>query len=250
MLRKVFLNEKVINNAIALNCLVIFLLLFKEIPFTIRALLVIIDWLFNFFFIAECFFKISEYGLSFFKKRGNIFDFILVLLLLIAIASNNYYTISNFYIVRAIRLLKCSKLFKLIPNYDKLLYNIKIAFKTTSELFIGLLCVMIVLSLLLTTIYSETSVEYFGNPFKTMYSIFRLFTLEGWYDIPNEISASENILFAFITKLFFSLFVLIGGIFGVSLITSIVTDELSSDNNDEVLKELKDIKEQIKNLKK
>lgn len=250
MLKRIFYNENVINGAVILNCLVIFLLLFNELPVSTRIYLVIIDWLFNFFFITECFVKIYNDGTTYFRKYNNIFDFILVMFLVIAIVFNNYYIVSNFYVIRIIRIWKCSKLFNLIPNYQRLITNIKLAFKTSFELFIGVLSIIFIISLLLTTIYGETSVEYFGNPFKSMYSIFRILTLEGWYEIPNILSNDENIVISFLTKTLFSLIVLIGGIFGVSFITSIVTDELSTDNNNDVLTELKEIKEQIKNLKK
>lgn len=105
------------------------------------------------------------------------------------------------------------------------------------------------MSMLLTLLFSNVSPEYFGNPFISIYTVFRLLTIEGWYDIPNNISNNYNILISFIIKFIFCLIVIIG-IFSMSFITSLVTDELASDNNDEVLKKLKDIEEKINKINK
>ena len=73
-----------------------------------------------------------------------------------------------------------------------------------------------------------------------------MFTIEGWYDIPNAIADNTSPLIGTISKIVFCLIVLIGGMFGMSFVTSSFTDELAVDNNDNVMKELQELKEMIK----
>ena len=70
-----------------------------------------------------------------------------------------------------------------------------------------------------------------------------MFTIEGWYDIPNAIADNTSPLIGTISKIAFCLIVLIGGMFGMSFVTSSFTDELAVDNNDNVMKELQELKD-------
>lgn len=37
-----------------------------------------------------------------------------------------------------------------------------------------------------------TSADFFSTPLNSIYSVFRLFTVEGWYEIPDAIAAANN----------------------------------------------------------
>ncbi|NJL15784.1 MAG: hypothetical protein HC913_24095, partial [Microscillaceae bacterium] len=66
-------------------------------------------------------------------------------------------------------------------------------------------------------------------------SIFKMFTLEGWYEIPETI-ARENgsVQMEFFTKFYFIFIVVTGGIFGLSIVNAIFVDEMVADNNQEL----------------
>jgi voltage-gated sodium channel len=53
----------------------------------------------------------------------------------------------------------------------------------------------------------------------------------------------------FLTKLYFSLIVLLGGIFGMSLANAIFVDEMTLDNNENIEHQLNNLEEQIKEIK-
>ena len=86
--------------------------------------------------------------------------------------------------------------------------------------------------------FKEISPDYFGNPLKSMYTTFRIFTVEGWYDIPDKIVVNSNEFSAVFIKLYFVVILIIGGILGLSLVNSIFVDSMVMDNNDELEKKV------------
>jgi voltage-gated sodium channel len=71
-----------------------------------------------------------------------------------------------------------------------------------------------------------------------LYSTFKIFTVEGWYEIPEQIIIYYSTTSAFFIYLYFIIVVLTGGIFGLSLVNSIFVDSMVSDNNDELEKKI------------
>lgn len=167
-----FLNDNHITWLIVINCFVTFLLAFSSIPLWLHDRMVTIDLILTIIFGIEIAIKVKIYGKRFFKKHINTFDFILVVISLLPLFFGSYLERMDYLLVlRTVRIFKCTRLFRAIPNYERLLLNLKIAF---------------------------------------------------------------------------CLIVLIGGMFGMSFVTSSFTDELAVDNNDNVMKELQELKEMIK----
>ena len=127
--------------------------------------------------------------------------------------------------------------------------NLKFALKASAGIIVGILIMICSLSVILCSIYKNVAPEYFGTPFEAIYTVFRIFSIEGWYDIPNDIAAKLTPFGAMGTKLIFSIIVLFGGMLGMSFVNGVFTDEMTSDNNDEVLKEIKELKKIIQDLK-
>ena len=92
------------------------------------------------------------------------------------------------------------------------------------------------------------------DPIHSLYSIFKIFTVEGWFEIPEKITANYTDIQAFFTYIYFIFVVLTGGIFGLSLVNSIFVDSMISDNNDEIEKKIDildtKINELLKNIEK
>lgn len=238
------INDTVINTIIVLNSIVIFLLLFPEIHNPVKNILFTVDLIFNVYFLIEIVYKLKRYGKSYYTKITNLVDIILLFVIIISIICGYYHSIYGIYSLRLIRIIKCVKLFKIIPNYNRLLKTIRIAWGTCSGLFLGIFIIFFIISILLTALYNDT--EYFSNPLVSLYSVFRIFSIEGWYEIPNDIVTSNNsIIGTIFTKLIFALMVFFGGMVGMSFFTSVVTDELAADNNDEVINRLEKIEKKI-----
>ena len=100
------------------------------------------------------------------------------------------------------------------------------------------------------SLYKQIAPEYFGNPLESFYSIFRLFSIEGWYEIPDLIASRSSPIIGFFSKLYFVFLLLCGGIIGLSLVNSIFVDAMVSDNNDELQKEVSNLSDKIETLTK
>ena len=98
-------------------------------------------------------------------------------------------------------------------------------------------------------LYAGVAPEYFGNPLISSYTIFQLFTMEGWNEIPAIIATrSATPLLAGLTRFYFVVVVLFGGVFGLSLANAIFVDEMLIDNNDELEKKIDRLQREVEEL--
>jgi voltage-gated sodium channel len=92
----------------------------------------------------------------------------------------------------------------------------------------------IIIALFTCYLFREVAPEYFGNALISCYSIFKMFTLEGWHEMPEIIAKRGGNQLEFFTKFYFIFIVFTGGIFGLSIVNAIFVDEMVSDNNNEL----------------
>lgn len=210
------------------------------------------DAFFTLLFLMEAYAKIEKYGWKDYWKNGwNKFDFIVLVIALPTLVSPffNYTTAtSTILALRSLRLFKSFKMLRFIPNIQKLLKGIKLACRASLLVFIAFVVFLVIFSILSSTIFGTIVPEYFGNPAISIYSIFRLFTLEGWYELPDAIAKNGTPIFGFFARCYFSLLMFLGGIIGMSLINSIFVDAMVEDNNDEVLDKLRQIENQLNKI--
>lgn len=214
--------------------------------------LLIVDSLFTLLFLFEAMVKIQVKGFSEYWSDGwNRFDFIIVLLALpscvnlfgLALPGTNVLLS-----LRTIRAFKSFRLLRFVPNIDSLLNGVKLAFKASFIVAIGMIVLLFVFSIITTFLFGSAAPEYFGNPALSVYSIFRLFTIEGWYDMPEAIAANSGSAMGIFARIYFSILLFLGGIIGMSLVNSIFVDAMAADNNDEVLEKLSQLEEKLDKL--
>ena len=148
--------------------------------------------------------------------------------------------------LRTMRAFKSLRLLQFVPNIEKLLNGIKMAFRASLIVVIGMIVLLLVFSIITTFLFGEIAPEYFCNPAVSVYSIFRLFTIEGWYEMPEAIAANSGTGMAVFAKVYFSVLLFLGGIIGMSLVNSIFVDAMAADNNDEVLEKLEQLEKMLK----
>ena len=243
-------NEHVMLYAIVLNTVTMFLggfwpnALWPEIC----------DAGFTIIFALEAVAKISDQGWTAYWRQGwNKFDFIILLIALPSLASiyaENAMDTNAILALRALRLFKSFKMLRFIPNIQKLLKGLRFAFKASLLVFIAFLVILLIFSILSSTIFANVAPDYFSNPAISLYSIFRLFSVEGWYELPDAIANNSSPIWGVFARCYFSILMFLGGIIGMSLVNSIFVDAMAENNNDEVLTKLNNIEEQLKDLSK
>lgn len=211
--------------------------------------LLIIDSFFTLLFLFEAIVKINVHGFSDYWEDGwNRFDFILVLLALpscINIFGDIFPGTNILLSLRTMRAFKAFRMLKFIPNVNNLLNGIKLAFKASYIVAIGLIVILLVFSIITTFLFGSYAPQFFGNPALSVYSIFRLFTIEGWYEMPEAIAINGGSTMAFFARVYFSILLFFGGIIGMGLVNSIFVDAMAADNNDEVLEKLSQLERKL-----
>lgn len=80
--------------------------------------------------------------------------------------------------------------------------------------------------------------------------MFRLFTIEGWYEIPNAVAGGMAPVWLHVVRTYFCLLLIGGGIIGMSLINSIFVDAMAADNNDDVKAQLSELEKKIDDIRR
>ena len=243
------MNDYCILSLIIANALLIFI---QE--FELRgSKLDILESIFTVLFVAEMIVKIKEYGFSKYISNGwNRFDFILVLISLPSLAiifyGDNSLQLNIFLTLRVFRVFKFFRLIRFFPDSAAMVSSIQRALKASYIVLAGFFLLVFIVSLFTCSLYKTVAPEFFGNPLSSFYSIFRIFSIEGWYEIPDLIASRTSPFIAFISKLYFIVILLGGGIIGLSLVNSIFVDAMVSDNNDDLKYEVSQLSNKIDEL--
>lgn len=242
-------NETFILSVIFLNSIIIYL---QECD--IRNLLIdTIDVICTIIFTIEMIVKQKEYGFTNYWKNGwNIMDGILVIVsfpsIFLFFTKLEIINFSYLLIIRLLRVLRFFRLFRLFPRFKEITRGFFRAIKQSFGVFIGFFILILISSMISCSLFKDIAPEYFDTPTNAIYSIFRLFTIEGWYDIPDYIAEQLPTFWGRLTRLYFCILVIIGGIIGISLVNSIFVDAMVSDNNDDIKEKLNILEEKINEL--
>lgn len=236
--------------AIVLNAIIIFLLYFPRFEHNI--ILEILDRLFILVFLIEAIVKLQYFKPKrYFKSAWNKFDFVIVVVSLPALVPPAGTPI--ILLLRLFRLIRLIKFIRFVPHLGMIIAGLGRAFRASIFVLLALFFLNFLLALFTCHFFREAAPNYFGNPLTSSYSIFQMFTVEGWNEIPIAIIRSEtgpkSDLLIGLTRFYFVLVVLIGGIFGMSLANAIFVDEMTMDNTKELEKKIDDLNEQMKELK-
>ena len=238
MLRKLFLNDKFILWLILINSAILFLGGYYSSE-KHKLILSLMDNLITALFILELAIKFKEFGIKcYFNSNWNKLDFILIIIsipaLISFIFSLNVLDFSFLLVFRIMRVFKAFRFFKFIPNVGELVAGVQRALKSSVFILIGFFIYIFIIGTLSFYLFNGSNSEYYSNPMISLYSTFKIFTIEGWFEIPEQITINYGKVGSFFTYLYFIFVVLTGGIFGLSLVNSIFVDSMVSDNNDEL----------------
>ena len=140
---------------------------------------------------------------------------------------------------------------RFVPNMGKVLNGLGRALKASIFVVLALFFLNILLALITCQFYGKVAPEYFGNPLISSYSIFQLFTVEGWNEVAQSVAdRTGHPFFIGVTRFYFVLIVLLGGIFGMSLANAVFVDEMTMDNNEALEKKIDNLQEEIRELKR
>lgn len=249
MIRKLFFNDKIISLVVILNVL----FFYTDQWLLPQYWIYVVDSAFTIIFCLEAIVKIQTLGWqNYWKDAWNRFDFIIILLALPSLSNllldENILDTSVIFVLRVFRVFRSFLLFQYIPNITRILNGVKLAFKSSLMVGVAFMIFLIVSSVLTHVLFADEAPQFFGTPFMSLYSTFRLFTIEGWYDMPEAVASGGGEALGVFARVYFAILLFMGGIIGLSLINSIFVDAMVSDNNEEVLEKLNKIEKRLQEL--
>ncbi|WP_321345118.1 ion transporter [uncultured Draconibacterium sp.] len=253
MIKKLFLNDKFILGLILINSVILFFGGYLPPNDKAHFAFSVSDNLITFLFIVELVIKTREFGIKgYFKSNWNVFDFILVVLsipaLITFILNIQLLDFSFLLVFRILRVFKAFRFFKFIPNVGQLVSGVQRALKASVFVFTGFIIYIFIIGILSFYLFQGSDSGYFEDPLMSLYSIFKIFTVEGWFEIPEQVVKNYSETATFFTYIYFIFVVLTGGIFGLSIVNSIFVDTMVSDNNDELEQKIDNLDSKVSEL--
>ena len=256
MKKNIFLNDSFIFPVILTNAVIIFMQESHMENEMIVRFLNLGDLICTFIFIVEMISKHVDVGLRNYWENGwNRLDGGLVIISLPSVLM--YFVPIDMIDVSAVltlRLLRCLRVFRMMrmfPGFSKIINGFRLAMSKSYAVLLSFMVIIVVFGLINCSLFSEYAPQYFGTPMTSIFSVFQMCTIEGWYDIPNAVaSGSGSAFMGHVISVYFCLLLIMGGIIGMSFINSVFVDAMIDDNNDELEKKLDEISSELQELKK
>lgn len=177
-------------------------------------------------FTIEIALRIYAAPVAYFRNSWNIFDFIIVIISLLA-------TSSGLAAVRAFRVLRVLRVVTVIPRMRLVVSALFDSIPGIASVGIVIVLIVYVFAVIGANLYGGDHPEIFGDVFAAMYTLFQVMTLEGWAEIASEVAETHQR-----SWIYFLTFVLIATITMLNLFVAIVvkTVEEEEDPKFEMLK--------------
>lgn len=168
----------------------------------------------------------------------NRFDFVIVAISLPTLFAPAVPALDHFAVLSAGRLLRFARLLRFIPDALDLWAGLKRALKASVAVFCVLALMNLLFALGAMELFGDVAPAYFGDPGRAMYTLFKVFTIEGWYEVPDAIAeevarpggAPVGVWWVGAVRAYFVIAVLCGGLLGLSLANAVFVDEMTADN--------------------
>ena len=251
-LKEIIYNEKTILIFILINVSIIYLHTFNSlIPY--YNLFDYIDVAFTIFFSIEIFVKVQDQKAKhnlrhFLKDNWNKIDFFSILLSIPSIGIlliHDLEICAGFTALRSLRVFKFLRIIEFIPHGKRITRQMFKAFRSISFIIFAFMIYSTIISLISVSLFKNAAPSYFQNAFDAFFTIFKIFSGDGFSDVVGEIEQHHSGGFIYFTKFYFVFIVFTGSILGLSLINSIFMDQMSQvedqieDSEKDVMKILK-----------
>lgn len=183
----------------------------------------------------------------------NVMDGLLVLISLPSVVTfffpELFANLSFLLVLRIFRIFRFFRLVSFFKNFGTIARNFRLAMQQSYAIVLIFCIIIVTFALIGCCLFRDYAPAFFATPLDAIYATFRMFTVEGWYEIPDAVAAGMGSrMGVHIVRLYFCILLLIGGIIGMSLINSIFVDAMVSDNNDDVKDQLKTMESKIDEL--
>ncbi|MBD2842397.1 ion transporter [Erythrobacter sp. KMU-140] len=196
-------------------------------------------------FVIELAIKLFAYRLAFFRNGWNVFDLAIVGAALVPAGE-------QFSVLRALRILRALRLVSVVPSMRKVIVGLFSAIPSIATVIVMLLLLFYISAVMATKLFGEAFPEWFGSLGASLYSLFQIMTLESW-----SMGIVRPVMEVFPWAwMFFVPFILITSFIVLNLFIGVIvnamaeaTDEEAHDEREEILRELRDLRADIAELR-
>jgi len=260
---KTLFNDKNIFYIILANVAVIYLHSFDYFAPHFH-LFDAIDIAFTLYFITEIIYKISAIEGNSLRKRFrnylkdswhkiDFFSVVLALPSLGVLITEDLEVFAGFTVLRSLRVFKFLRIIEYIPEGKRISKQLFQALKAIFFIIFAFLIYSTIISLISLSLFKSSAPYYFSNAFDSFFTIFKIFSGDGFSDVVAEIETNSSIQFIYFTKFCFVFIVFTGSILGLSLINSIFIDQMNQieeKNKKKEMSEIGKLRREIAELKK
>lgn len=253
ILRRLFLNDKLILAVILINSAIIY----AQVAGYDNLFVNVADMVCTLIFLVEMIVKHAEYGVRGYWKDGwNRLDGTLVILslpsLLAMFVPLGMLNLSFLLILRLLRVLRFFRVLHFFPNFSKVVQGFTKAMRESYAILLSFFVIIVIFGLINCSLFGEADPDHFRTPLRSIYAVFQICTVEGWYEIPNTVAAyyGGSTVAAEFVRIYFCALLILGGIIGMSFINSIFVDAMVSDNNDDVKEQLDEMQKTLDEIKR
>ncbi|MEP6209732.1 MAG: ion transporter [Nitratireductor sp.] len=136
-------------------------------------LILFLDRVCLFIFIAEIALKIIARGVGFFRNGWNVFDFTVVAIALVP-------AVQGLSVLRALRILRVLRVLSVAPRLRRVVEGFITALPGMGSVFLLMTIIFYIGSVIATKLFSDQFPEWFGSLPASAYSLFQIMTLESW----------------------------------------------------------------------
>ncbi len=245
------ISEPIVVTAIMFGTLAMFALGFTTPSTAAHTFWLSLDVVVVGYFVVEQMLKMSVCRGEYWSTRWNRFD-LLVTILSLPVLATPFAETDAFVgvpVLRLARLFRLFRLLRLVPDHAHLAAGVKRAVRASVGVFLGIAIINFIFAMGAQILFGHMAPELFGDPARACYSMFRIFTIEGWHDIPEAIARNADQTWAIVARIYFGVAVLVGGILGLSLGNAVFVDQMMADNNDGVERDVVEMAQEVRLLR-
>lgn len=184
-------------------------------------------------FIIEISLKLIAYGWSFFKRGWNVFDLIIVGVVLIPGAG-------GFAVLRALRVLRILRLVSIVPMMRRIVEALFQAIPGMGAILAVLALMVYVGAVMATTLFGQTNPDLFGSLPISALTLFQVMTMDGWRGEILQPVMEAGHSYAWV---FFLLFIVLASFAVLNLFIALIVEALNDDMGETLEDATEDIRE-------
>lgn len=239
------IHDRTVNLVVMANAFAVFAMAAVSTDGLAHAILRNIDVACVAYFVVEAVLKVRRDGWSIYAAAGwNRFD-LAVTVASLPVLLSPFITLRGWEAIVLLRMARLFRLFRVlrfVPDVDRLAVGLTRATKAGVGVLLALILLNAILGLGATVLFGRFAPEHFGDPLAAMYTVFRVFTMDGWSEIPALVASNANSdAWGLLAKAYFIVAVVAGGMLGMGLANAVLVDEMLADEN-------QDLRELMQNL--